>query len=413
MDDRREDPPTAADPRSPRWGVALTAAGGEGLAASADWMRWVRDGRLPDSSDGAGFGVDFASDLELLAEHGVGSLRWTIDWSRLETRPGAWDPDAVDHVTEVLRAARRAGIDVWAVLHDGPAPGWFTDDQRGFLDEDGVRRTWPRHVDRVAETFGDLVSAWVPVLDPFTRAREGYLWGTRPPGRRDEETFLSGLRALHRASFEAWRLLSSGAPPVVCCIDTCPVEAGTVSREPDEREAARARVREEERLRIGPWLRALRDGVLSIPGLGEVEIDGLAGSYDVVGITYRGARTLFADGSEGPYPLDAPVAADGRAPWTEGLGVVLRRLSDELPGRRFAVLGTGLTAREDDWRTEVLNGSALEVSRAAADGVRVTTSFWEGAIDGWTPECGLAVPDGLVDRDRHPRPSLLALPGTR
>ena len=118
----------------PRWGVALTAAGGEGLAPSADWTRFVDDGRLPPTSDGAGFGIDFATDLDLLAHHSVRSLRWTIDWSRLEPAPGRWDGDAVDHITEVLRAARRAGVDVWAVLHDGPVPGWFTDDQRGFLD---------------------------------------------------------------------------------------------------------------------------------------------------------------------------------------------------------------------------------------------------------------------------------------
>lgn len=413
MDDRHDDPGAGTTDSSPQWGVALTAAGGEGLADAADWSRFVGDGLLPPSSDGAGFGVDFASDLELLAAHGVRSLRWTIDWSRLEPRPGRWDADAVDHATEVLRAAKRAGVDVWAVLHDGPVPGWFTDDQRGFLDDDGLRRTWPRHVDRVAETFGDLVAAWVPVLDPFTRARDSYLLGSRPPGRRDEEAFLGALRALHRASFEAWRLLSSGEPPVVCCIDTCPVEPGTMSREPDERDAARARATALDRLRIGPWLRALRDGVLSIPGLGEVEIDGLAGAYDAVGFTYRGARTVFADGSDGPYPFDAPVAADGRSPWTEGLGLVLRRLADELPGRRFALLGTGLVAAEDDWRAEVVSGSALEVQRAADDGVPVTVAFWEGAIDGWTPECGLTVPDGLIDRARHPRPSLLALPGAR
>lgn len=403
MDDR--DAPTA-----PLWGVALTAAGGEGLAPTADWSRLIADGRLPATADGAGFAVDFASDLALLAERGVGGLRWTIDWSRLEPRPGRWDADAVDHVIEVLRAARRCGVEVWAVLHDGPAPGWFTDDARGFTDADGLGRTWPRHVDRVAETFGDLVTGWVPVLDPFTLARTGFLTGTRPPGRREEGEFLEALRAVHLASLAAWRLLSSGAPPVACCIDTCPMEPGVTSREPDEREAARARAVAADRLRAGVWFRALTDGVLSIPGLGEVEHDGLAGAYDIVGLTYRGARTVFADGSDGPYPLDAPVAADGRAPWTEGLGVVLRRMADELPGRRLAVLGTGLVDRADDWRTEVVAGSVAEVARAADDGVRVERAFWESAIDGWTPECGLDVPDGLIDRARHPRPSADALP---
>jgi len=395
---------TTTSPTVP-WGLSLTAAGGSGLAPRSDWSRLVDDGRLPPSSDGAGFAVDFPTDLELFAELGARALRWTIDWSRLEPHPGRWDTDAVDHITEVLRAARRAGISVWAVLHDGPLPGWFVDDQRGFDDPDGLRRTWPRHVDRVAETFGDLVDAWVPILDPYQRAVEGHLLGTRPPGRRDPEQFLDALRSLHLAGAEAWRLLSSGDIAVACCIDTCAYEPAVRGREPDERLAARRRADELDRLRFAPWVRALNDGVISIPGRAEIEIDGLAGAYDLVGFTDRGAHSVFADGSLAPYPLDAIVAADGHAPWTEGLGISVRRLAEAIPRRRYALLGTGLVAAEDDRRGDVLGGSMRELDRALDDGIAIEQAFWESAIDGWTPECGLAVPDGVIDRARHPRPS--------
>lgn len=386
-----------------RWGIATTAAGSAGLSDRSDWSGWVAEGRLPPSGEVPTFGIHAAPDLALFADLGVRTMRWTIDWSRLEPRPGRWDSDAVDDATEILRAAKEAGIGIWAVLHDGPLPGWFTDDQRGFEDSDGLRRTWPRHVDRVAETFGDLVEAWVPILDPFTRAVEGHLLGTRPPGRTDPERFLDAWRTMHLASFEAWRLLHSGDQPVVCCIDTCPAEPAVQGREPDERDAARAKATKTDRLRFGPWMRALRDGVVSIPGRAEIELDGLAGGYDIVGFTYRGAQSVYADGSTGPYPADAPVAADGHAPWTEGLGLTVRRLAEELPGRRLALLGTGVVAESEDWRTEVLAGSITELDRAVADGIRVTDAFWETGIDGWTPECGTTVPDGLFDRDRSPR----------
>ncbi|HEY6533812.1 MAG TPA: family 1 glycosylhydrolase [Acidimicrobiales bacterium] len=389
----------------PRWGAAVTASGSLGVSPTSDWGRWVADGRLPASADGSGFGVDFAADLALLAELGLSRLRWTIDWSRLEPRPGRWNTDAADLVTEVLRAARTHGIEVWAVLHEGPLPGWFAEDERGFRDDAGLRRTWPRHVDRVAEEFGDLVAAWVPVLDPSAIADHGNLTGSRPPGRQDEAGFLAALRDLHLASYEAMRLLRSGDPSVACCIDAEPVHDGVRSREPDERDAARSRAATIDRLRFGTWVRALRDGVLSIPGGADVELEGLATGYDVVGLTYRGATTVYADGSLGPYPADAPVAADGHAPWAEGLGVVVRRLADELPGRRLAVLGTGLTDAADEWRVELLHQTATEIGRAAADHVGVTEVFWETVVDGWTPECGLAVPDGVVTRGREWRAS--------
>jgi hypothetical protein len=199
--------------------------------------------------------------------------------------------------------------------------------------------------------------------------------------------------------------LRSGDPLVACCIDTEPAHGGVHTREPDERDAARSRAASAERLRLGTWLRALHDGVVSIPGRAELELDGLAGGYDVVGFTYRGARTVYADGTDGPYPADAPVAADGRAPWAEGLGEVARRLADELPRRRLALLGTGLTDAADDWRVELLNDTGTELAAAVADGVPLTDAFWESGIDGWTPVCGLAVADGVISRSRDRRPS--------
>jgi beta-glucosidase len=394
------------------WGIAMTAAGSEGLSDRSDWSTLTATGTLRDSMIGNGFGFEYRSDLPMLAEAGIPAMRWTLDWSRLEPRPGQWDSDAVDHTTDILQTARTAGIEVWAVLHDGPLPGWFSEDQRGFDDADGLRLTWPRHVDRVAETFGDLVAGWVPILDPYTRALEGHLVGTRPPHKSDPGSFLEALQTLHRASFEANRLLRSGDPLVAVCIDTCPVEPGVMSREPDERDAAQKRAESVDRLRFGSWIRELNDGVISIPGLAEIEIDGLAGAYDLIGFTYRGGSTLFADGTSGPYPLDAAVAADGRAPWTEGLGVTIRRLADNFPGRKFALLGTGLTANEDDWRAETLSGSLLETQRAADDGIVLTHAFWESGIDGWTPESGFEVADGVFDRNRNPRASAQLLRAT-
>jgi beta-glucosidase len=392
-----------------RWGAATTASGSLGVAPRSDWGGWQAEGRLPASGDGAGMGEAVGEDLALAAELGLGSLRWTIDWARLEPRQGQWDTGFADFVTEVLRAARAAGIDVWAVLHDGPLPGWFADDERGFRDPDGLRRTWPRHVDRVAEAFGDLVAAWVPVLDPFTIAADGDLEGRRPPGRTAERGFLDALTHVHRASYEALRLLRSGDPLVACCIDIAPVHPGVRTREPDERDAARARAETVNRLRFGTWVRALNDGVLSIPGRAEVELEGLAGGYDVVGFTHRGEQTVHADGSVDPYPADAAVAADGRSPWAEGIGVAVRRIADEIPRRRLALLGTGLTDASDAWRAELVDDTDAQLRAAVADGVPVTDAFWESLVDGWTPECGLEVPTGVVDGGRDPRPSAESL----
>ncbi len=169
---------------------------------------------MPPSGDGNGFRTRYADDFALLAEHGITHHRLTVEWARLEPSTGRWDENEEAHVRRVLVAGRDAGVAVWACLLHGSAPGWFTDDQRGWLDDKAATLTWPRHVDRVAEALGDLVAGWVPIHEPDLQARLGYGEGTFPPGRRGEDDERDALAALRTAEAEAARLLRSGGAPV-------------------------------------------------------------------------------------------------------------------------------------------------------------------------------------------------------
>ena len=196
------------------WGTGAAATQCEGAAPRADWAGWEAEGRAPASRDGNGFRTRYADDFALLAAHGITHHRVTIEWARLEPEPDRWDADEADHVHRVLDAAADAGVEVWACLLHGSAPGWFTDDQRGWLDGKAATLTWPRHVDRVAAAFGDRVAGWVPVHEPDLTARLGYLDGTFPPGRHREDDHHDARAALRAAEAEAARLLRSGRQPV-------------------------------------------------------------------------------------------------------------------------------------------------------------------------------------------------------
>jgi beta-glucosidase/6-phospho-beta-glucosidase/beta-galactosidase len=198
----------------PWWGVGAAATQCEGAAPRADWAGWEAEGWVPASSDGNGFRTRYADDVANLAEHGIRRYRLTIEWARLEPSPGQWDEVEAAHVRSVVAAAATAGVEVWACLLHGTAPGWFTDDERGWrAGRDAVLR-WARHVDRVGEAVGDLVAGWVPVHEPDLLARLGYLDGTFPPGRQDEDDFETARATLAAAEAEAARLLRSGGRPV-------------------------------------------------------------------------------------------------------------------------------------------------------------------------------------------------------
>jgi beta-glucosidase/6-phospho-beta-glucosidase/beta-galactosidase len=198
----------------PWWGTGAAATQCEGSAPRSDWAGWEAEGRVPPSGDGNGFRTRYADDFALLAEHGIAHHRLTIEWARLEPSEGRWDEDEEAHLRRVLEAGREAGVAMWACLVHGSAPGWFTDDQRGWLDDKAATLTWPRHVDRVAEALGDLVAGWVPIHEPDLQAKLGYGEGAFPPGCRSEDDERVALGALRTAEAEAARLLRGGGAPV-------------------------------------------------------------------------------------------------------------------------------------------------------------------------------------------------------
>jgi beta-glucosidase len=145
--------------------------------------------------------------------------------------------------------------------------------------------------------------------------------------------------------------------------------------------------------------------VLEIPGLAAREIPDMAGSFDLVGFTYSGARTVYADGHDGPYPADALADLTGDSPWPEGLGITVRRLADELPGRPLVAAGLGVATQDDAWRTDVVRDSLTQIEAAIDDGVDLRGAFFRTGIDAYEWEHGHDAPFGLFDRDRSPRES--------
>ena len=66
-----------------------------------------------------------------------------------------------------------------------------------------------------------------------------------------------------------------------------------------------------------------------------------------------------------PYPRSERVGPLGYAPWSEGLGIVLRRLHDELPGRPLLICEHGVGTDDDDWRSDVLRESLTVIETVA------------------------------------------------
>lgn len=388
-------------PESFWWGTGASSPQSEGAAPASDWLAWERAGRLPASGDGNGFGTRFREDFELYAAHGLTHHRMGIEWARIEPEDGVRDPVAVEHYRTVLEAAREAGIEPWACLHHFVLPDWVGDG--GFRDWKAIRDRWCRHVEFVAETYGDLVAGWKPINEPIAYALAGFLSGHRPPGEHDRALMLEALEGIHLAKYEAARILHQTGKPVATIHVLIPMFPG------DSTPSSAAALEELDQLVWGCWIGALRDGVLQIPHRTPVEVPDYPEVFDLVGFSYYFSATVGADGKLGPYPPGAEVGLMGYVPWSGGLGLVLDRLARELPGRPLLVSEHGVGTHDDEMRSAFLKESLGVVSDRLTAGLDIRGFFHWTGVDNYEWNRAFDVPFGLFDRDRRPKGSAALL----
>jgi len=344
-------------------------------------------GDRPDThGTGNGFRTRFVDDLEVLAANGVTDLRLGFDWSRLQPRAAmgvSLEGEWIEWYRDVMVAARRSGVDVWATLLESTVPRWF-DDERGFSDARGAGRHWPRFVEGAAECFGDLVAGWFPIDDPLAVAAR-----VEPHDPRRHGEVVDTVAVAWR---DAWRILRGG-PPVVASLGV------RVIRPVDTSVPAAENARREDHLRWTTFQRGLRDGVLSIPGRADRVVDDLAGAADVIGVRIR---VDLGD--------DRRIDDESLRRWQERASTMLHRTAEATPDRPLVVASFLATRRG--------------VVETAADAATLTEAFVRASdvavIDGIPIGCRYLSPavaadatqaSGLLDWDRSPTPAGLAWTG--
>jgi beta-glucosidase len=383
------------------WGTGASSTQCEGASSSSDWWDWEQRGLVPPSGQGNGFADQFAEDFALLAGLGLVHHRLSIEWARIEPEEGAYDRTAIAHYREMLQAAHAAGITPWVCLHHFTLPRWFAN-SGGFLIERNRTATWARHVEFIATTFGDLVGGWQPVNETNYYAAAAYRGRGWPPGHNDREEWATASEAMQLASAEAAvRLKQTGVPVASIFGLSCEVAL-------DEAPETAAKVAQLRAINWEAGLGLFRDGLLRIPGRQPVERLDLAGSFDLIGFSFY-ASIGVAAGRIVPYPTDAPISPLGYSIWAEGLDLVLTRLVEMVPGTPLLVAEFGIGTERDEDRAEYLRRGLAVVNRALSRGIDVRGFFHWTGVDNYEWNHGFDVSFGLVDRERHVRPSAQVL----
>lgn len=176
----------------------------EGGIVDTNWNRWEEQKTRKDGQETikrgerAGRACDMWNmfetvDLTLIQELGLGSFRFSVEWSRVEPTEGQYDEAALDRYESWCKKLRAAGIEPCVTLLHFTEPGWFID--KGGWEE---RKNVPNFVsfcEVVVKRLAPHCSMWCTLNEPVGCCANGWLAGIHPPGRQ------GALRPMLKALF--------------------------------------------------------------------------------------------------------------------------------------------------------------------------------------------------------------------
>jgi beta-glucosidase len=157
----------------------------EGGREPSTWDTFMaQPGRIADGSD-ASVAADsyhrFAEDVELMAELGVDSYRFSLAWPRIQPGgTGGVNRTGVDYYNRLIDALLARGISPMVTLFhwDMPEP---LQRSGGWMSRDTASR-FADYALLAGEAFGDRVDKWVTLNEPTTVTLNGYALGVHAPG---------------------------------------------------------------------------------------------------------------------------------------------------------------------------------------------------------------------------------------
>jgi beta-glucosidase len=190
-----------------KWGVATAAHQVEGNNTNNDWWAWEQqDNRIREghkSKKACNWWENAEADFDRAADMGLNALRLSVEWSRVEPRPGEFDDSALKRYGEMLQGLRERGIEPMVTLHHFTNPSWLAE-QGGWENPETVA-LFAHFARRVVETLGQHCDLWCTINELNVYGYLGYLEGIWPPGKSDRKTAISVIRCLlegHAAAYQ-------------------------------------------------------------------------------------------------------------------------------------------------------------------------------------------------------------------
>lgn len=366
------------------WGTATAAHQIEGGNVNNDW--WVFEhtpgsGCVESSGDACDSWNRFEQDLDMVARLGLGSYRFSVEWSRIEPEEGEWSTASLDHYTRIIAGCHERNIEPVVTFHHFTTPRWLS--AKGGWESDQVPDLFARYCKRTASAIGDGIGRACTINEPNIVSLMGYLVGVFPPGVHDvgrRRTVTANLCKSHRLAVEALRS-GPGDYPVGMTLSMTEYQAT------EGGEAKRDQIR-----------RSMEDVFLEATG-----------GDDFIGVQTYSRMRVGPDGALDNEP-GVPVTTMGYERWPQALEATIRRAWEVTKGIPVLVTENGTSTEVDAERISFVTEALQGVLRSIRDGVEVLGYTYWSLLDNFEWALGYGPKFGLiaVDRqtfERSPKPS--------
>ncbi|GAA1229985.1 beta-glucosidase [Microbacterium phyllosphaerae] len=383
------------------WGASTAPHQIEGNNLSSDW--WAREGLVPGmelSGDAVDSYHHYRDDMRLLAESGLNTYRFGIEWARIEPREGQISRAGLAHYRRMIDEALRLGLTPVVTLHHFTNPRWFAE-QGGFLNP-AAPAIFARYVTTVTEIL-DGVDWVITMNEPNMLAMMMMLQEQMRAGQQNE---------WQSPTVEG----DSSRDQIAASLPTPSPEFG--QRLVDAHHAVRDIIRERTGARVG-WTVA-NQALTSTPGnesrLIEVRHDwedfylDAASGDDFIGVQSYSSQQVDENGLV-PHPDHPDNTLVGTAYRPDALGMAVSH-TWERTGLPVLVTENGIATADDARRIDYTRAALNGLHEAIAAGADVRGYLHWSLLDNfewghWGPTFGLISVDRTsLNFDRHPKPSL-------
>lgn len=354
---------------------------------STDWDILISQGAAPRKGNALYSWSDFDKDLAALKKIGVTHYRFSVEWGRIEPKPGVYDEAVIRRYVGMAKKLKAAGIEPVVCLWHFTFPDWLYDTKHkassNWLNPMFQER-WRAYVAKIVAAMGPTVRYYAPQNEPNGQITTAYIAGLWPPAQvANFKNYNRAVDASARAFRDCAAIVKRENPnALIICVEALPW-----------------------------WKHAPLDVTWAIWNFMEqnnfTHLDKIYDVCDIIGINY------YYSEMAGPFSMMLVGSRHGpnftMMGWDidpDGLYKQIRYVGARY-GKPMMITENGIATKKDDKRVRYLREHLAAVAHAKADGSDVRGYFHWSLADNYEWHYGYTATFGLSHMDPKTRERIL------